>query len=517
MSVIHILLAAEAANSGKAVRRTAYRHRSISPRPFVVAAYNLSGEAAAPLGFCFGTSPDAPSVTVAAEPRNRDSRFGAINSFAAALVEYLRPFLQLQEIAIGRGSHRLRVAMEAPQIVVPNRATRDYLGVRLGRSLRYLGLGSTHEVPEATQWAGAHLSWLAEHAHFPGQAVFLAATELLGELYVTGQSELENENLATLLEWIDNDPRNGAPRIDQAERTAYGPTPDPNWEVDLEPHVKQWTTCQRAGDGRGMAAAARAVEARVGAKLREAYSSTWHALAKARETREAPSVSDRWEMDKRHWGAHARRAERGIPRFARRHDALRAARMLEEWSRALERLEFHRAIDDPLVLAELDAAGRCVSGRVQRLNLDNHEVKAGNKRATQVPLVDVELETASNLLEGDSVIWTTEHKVHGEIRSINSRRASVAILGGHKGGTRLPARGSDVVFAALSTFGGLPPEGPEDVPWTHRPPGTDATEGAANPAGDASADGTPDLPPEEILELPLVGQVAADDVPGVVL
>lgn len=523
MSVIQLLLAAEAAAKNRAVRRTIYRHRHLSDRPFVVAAYNLSGEAAAPLGFCYGTDrKKKPKVVVAAEPRNRDSRFEAINTFAADLVDYLRPYLKLVEVEVGRNKYKLRVAPEAPQIVVPNRATRDYLGARLGRSLRYLGLGETHEVPEATQWAGAHLSWLAEHALFPGQSVFLAATEFLDRHFVTGQSDLENENLATFLAWIDNDPKQGRTKIDKAEETAYGPVPDPKWEVKLEPLVKEWTTHLRAGNTPGLATTHAKVEALVGPKLREAYEDTWKSLDRARDISAAASAPDRWETDKKHWSAHARRAERGIPRFARRHDALRAAHMLEEWSRALEHLEFHEAIDDPMVLAELDAAGRCVSGKVTNIDLENEELKPGNKRETQVPLVEIALAGASTLLVGEAVTWSGATSVKGEIRRMSETTAVIAVMEGHKYGTRLPAPGATAVFAALSTFGGMSPDDPKEVPWTHRAADAPKAPGGSSPEAEdaapgAAVDGSPDLTPEELLQLPLVGAVGPEAVPAVLL
>jgi hypothetical protein len=228
---------------------------------------------------------------------------------------------------------------------------------------------------------------------------------------------------------------------------------------------------------------------------------------------EAKSVPDRWEIDKRNWSGHARRAERGIPRFAKRHDALRAAHMLEEWSRALEGLEFDEAIDDPMVLAEVDAAGRCVAGTVLSVDLENREVKPGNQRATQVPLVEIQAADASTLLEDDAVIWTSEPSVVGVIRSRTEDTAVIAVSGGHKNGTRLPTVGSPAVFAALSRFGGMSPEDPEHVPWTHG--GLD--DEIAGAGGGEGADDSPDLTAAELLDLPVVGAVAPDAVPGVVL
>lgn len=509
MSLVQVLLAAEAAVAKRAVRRTAFLHRTVCDKPLVVCVYNLSGEAAAPIGFCFGTEPDKPTVVVSAEPRNRDSRFSAINRFCEGLVEYLDPFLDV-EYKFSKSGKRYVEAVAAPQLVTPNRATRDYLGARLGRSLRYLGLGKTHPVPEDTQWAGAHLSWLAEHTRMPGQSIFTAATELLSRHFATGQSSLEDENLASLLAWIENDPADGLARIRAAEDSAYGPVPAQQWEEKLEPLVKAWTTHSRAGDSAKVAKVEAKVEKMVREALIPAYKATHRALDVARGFPPAPRVAARWEQtDLRQWSWHAARSEKDVPRFAKRHNALRAARMLEVWSGALDRLEYEEAMDDPLVMAEHDANGRCIMGTVAKVDLDNKEIKPGNVRRSSVPLMTLRLVAPTMLLPGEKATFVGNDKVTVEVREVGKNEVVLAAVSGHKSGTLLPSKGTGAVFVAMSLFGGRPPDSPDEVPWTHKP-----SESELETA--ATEDGSPDLPGDVLAALPSGVGRPPDGVSGVV-
>ncbi len=538
MSLVPILMAAEAAARHSAVRRTAYRHRRLARDPFVVAVYNLPGEAAAPLAFYYGTDSHAGQLVVAAEPRNRAVRFAGINAFSAALVAYVAPYLVTEERLVGRrGSQRaLEVALSAPQIAVANRATRDYLGVRLGRSLRYLGLGETHPVPEETLWAGAHLSWLAEYLHMPGQSIFVAATELLAGHLATGQSALEDENLVTLLAWIENEPGSGLARISKVERECvpFGPVADPKLDEKLEPHVRAFGRAVRANDETAADRHRRQVENLVREPLTEAYHATYRALQILRAIPEAPGVQERWERDLREWSGYARRCAKGLPRFKRRHDALRAARLLETWSRAAEELAIREAYDDPLIMAEHDADGLCVSGAVVAVDLDHFEVKPGNKRKTLVPLLRIRSPSPPQLLVGDEVWWTGDGRVRCAIRSIEERggnwEVGLAVLENHKGGERLPSVHAHTVFAALSSFGGPPPEAPKEIPWTHRPADSeqqdrdepaDGTEiarpgEAKREAADTEDEVGPDLAPEDTVAPPN-SRLTEDEIPGVLV
>lgn len=518
MSLIDLVLAAEAAECRRAVRRTAYRHVHLAERPLVVVAYNLSGEAAAPLGIMYGTDPDDAKLVVAAEPRNRESRFAAINAFAADFATFVRPYLVLKTVPGKKRGTFKQVTHDAPQIVVPNRSTRSYLGARLGRSLRYLGLGDTHEVPEATQWTGSHLSWLAEHSHLPGQSVFLAMTETLAEHFVTGQSALEDENLATLLAWIDGVPGDVLPALEALETTAYGPVPDPRWEARLEPFVKQYSDGLREDDIAKRDAAFAAVEAAVRPALADAYAATHRAIDVMRTIDPAAGVADRWKTDHNDWTAHAKRAANGIPRFARRHDALRAARTLQRWSSAADSLETDQAFDDPMILARLDAAGRCVSGTVAAIDDTNKEVKPGNQNATKVPLVDIELTSPTRLLPGETVCFAVDRRAKGPIRSIDGDRVVVAVMAGPKAlDDSGLAPGDECTFVGHDPWDGANPLSPDEVPWTHKETTSDLAGDVSDDPTAGGDDDSPDMTLAELGDVPVLGPVGPDEEPGVVL
>lgn len=523
MSLLDLMMAAEAARAGRAVRRTAYRHQHVTDTPLVVVAYNLSGEAAAPLGIMYGTDADPAnaSLAVAAEPRNRDSRFGAINSFADDFDGFVAPHLALETVPKKDGTFR-QVSASTPQIVVPNRGTRSFLGARLGRSLRYLGLGDTHDVPEATQWTGAHLSWFAEHSQLPGQSTFLAMTESLSQHFVTGQSSLEDENLATLLAWIDGVHGDLLPELEKLEQVAYGPVPNPDWERTLEPFVKAYSTGLRAEDDEKARVAFERVEGLVREALSGAYAATHRALGILRTIDPADSVATRWANDHREWTDHARRSAKEIPRFARRHDALRAAKTLQRWTSAADAFEMDQAFDDPLIMARLDADGRCVTATMGSIDSSNKEVKPGNKRATAVPLIDVSLTAPTRLLAGEVVRLVADRRVKCVVRSMDAKSATLAVIAQVKALDESGiGPGDEVMFVGLDPWEGRDPWAPDETPWTHRGPLDDTTSDLAGEVGDVAAaaadDDSPDMTLDELGEVVLVGAVPLDEEPGVVL
>ena len=223
-----------------------------------------------------------------------------------------------------------------------------------------------------------------------------------------------------------------------------------------------------------MRAAEEDVELLVRPPLMRAFQATHQAVAVMRAIPEAASVQDRWDADVREWSAYCRRATRGVPRFRKRHDPLLAARRIELWSKTLEHLQADQAFDDPLLMADLDADGQCLSGAATNVDNTNREVKPGGSNRSLVPLVTVSLESTTRLLPGQKVVWAQDRRVDGVIRSVPAvggrGEAVIAIMAGHNRGANLPEVGEAHLFVTLTPFQGMPPAEPSHVPWTHRSP-----------------------------------------------
>lgn len=173
-----------AAASGTALPSAARCHIHLSARPMVIVAYKLAGDAASPVAVMYGTDPSSPKLLVAPEPRSREIRFELLNEFTADFLAWA------QSTPDG----------DAPQVMVANQATSEFLGV-LGRSLRHPPRNSP--VPRATVLGARHLAWLAERAEHPGSGVVVPMTIALARHWRTGQSDLEDSQLPATLAWID--------------------------------------------------------------------------------------------------------------------------------------------------------------------------------------------------------------------------------------------------------------------------------------------------------------------------
>ena len=160
----------------------------------------------------------SPSPVTAASGSRR------LAEFAAEFVAYLSEF-----------EHRDDTGMcpDAPQLVVPNVATADWLGGIVGRFTRNLRTDGDAPAPPSVPLAGKHLSFFADP--LPGSSLVLAATDALTTHWQTGQLPSEDLNLAALLGWIDPPAGMDGRQAARAGETSppAGPDSDPNWDAEI--------------------------------------------------------------------------------------------------------------------------------------------------------------------------------------------------------------------------------------------------------------------------------------------
>jgi hypothetical protein len=488
MGTLDVLLAIDAATSGNAQRRATVRHRHLSPAPMTIVAYRMSGEAGAPLGVCYGTSEADPTFLVAAEPRNRTFRFrDMLNPLATALCSWLSNH-QHRTPVLDREGHRtdqLTCTM-TPQILVPNRATADFVGAVLGRSLRYLRSTDNYPVPAQTILLGTHMTWFEQQAQVPGSSVLLAATDLLRRHWATGQSALEDEDLHVLLDWI-NPPR-GATGADTASATesrrvsgelpAVGPTPDPGWDSQvLEPLIEQFNqTRNRDESPEAVEAHGQPIVDAVTEALTPGWRATWAAHRLLGGLRGGQTVADRWEGDRKAWSYHVHRVDEDRAFFSTNDSAKLAASTLADFERAQDALDRGEAIDDPLVAAGMVAGGEAILGIVTGLDLDRK--KPGSARSYR-PQLQLRLDDPCILPVGRTLAWldhtqpTAKERVkaHVEIVDVNGLEVTVEAFRnfgrGKPGPETFPAVGESILLAPVINSSFPPPRAPQEVPWTH--------------------------------------------------
>ena len=215
-----------------------------------------------------GTSRTDQQLLVVPQPRNRDLRLGFLTGLAQIVLGYIAARQNTTEVlpATRNREERRRYA-DAPQIIVPNRAARDYLGL-LGRSTRFQRTDGPYPVDPAVPALGKWLTFLADSADQPGSALLADLTSLLAEHWATGQSPLEDASLAAQLAWIDPPP--GMTGLQAALATEdplrcppAGPATDPGFDqAILEPLVRNYDRAAQAGSQAGADRAAAEITSR---------------------------------------------------------------------------------------------------------------------------------------------------------------------------------------------------------------------------------------------------------------
>ncbi|MCF2532625.1 hypothetical protein [Yinghuangia soli] len=484
MSAVTALGRLRAAATGYAQPAATVRHRHLSDRPLVFVPYAMAGEAFAPLAALIGDDPDAPHLFVVPQPRDRQRRFAHVAELARILVPYLTEHLSSTETVERRNDEAYERALDAPQVIVPSRGGIEYLHL-LGRSTRFRRTEGEYAVHPDVPLMGRWCTYLADRARMPGSSVLLALTDLLTQTWSTGQSDLENGELAALMGWVDPERgRTGAETARDAEGAPpAGPATAPEFDEKLAPLIAAYDTAERAENSRAAARAEERIRDLLGVELMPTWHRVWRGLELMRELPPGASVAGRWETDRMSYSLFAADLDspdsRPQPRIP---GAVAAAQQLSRREQAQSRLDTEQLRDDPLLMAEARLSGQAFRGRVAAVEADRMVTEPGKKQARPRPLLVVRTTDEPLLLRETELECVERPKARAKLIAVadgpdGTREVRIELTGGMGRGKTpeegsIPEEGELLCWTvAASGFRGGPKwPSPEETPWTHGGP-----------------------------------------------
>jgi hypothetical protein len=473
MNTLAALARLRAVRTGTAQRLATVRHCHLSERPMVFIPLKLAGEAAAPLAAMAGTDPDHPRLLVVPQPRDRDLRFAFTAELAEVVLPYIEGMQKATETVERRGAEPYERCVDAPQVILPNRSAVAFVHM-LGRSTRFRRADGPYAVHPSVPVLGRWLTFLAQRAQYPGSALLLAATEALSLHWATGQSTLEDANLASLVSWIDPPPgMTGASAAREAEDPLIwppaGPATDPGFDGEvLAPAIRAYE------DRPSERAAARVTEA-VRSQLEPTWHLMWRAAGLLGTLPPGPGAAARWEADRASFTNFAAQLAEGGPPQPKRDSAVAAASRLARMERAQSSYDAQRAFDDPLVMGAYRLTGEAFTGTVVAAEPDHTEGEGRGRKLR--PLVTVRTTDPVRLAPGARLGTPERRGQQAEVVELAGEQVTLKIVKGMGRGKAaapgaVPEIGERVCYAALiDEF--QPPASmpaPEDTPWTHGGP-----------------------------------------------
>lgn len=482
MSALTSLARAAARSAGRAQRITTVAHVHVGDRPLVFIPLAMAGEANAPLAALVGEDPSAPRLLVVGEPRNRDERFAFAAELALIVLAYLDRFRgATEEVSAGRGEMRRRFA-DAPQLLVPNPAGISFVRL-LGRSTRFRRPDGEFPVHPAVPELGRWLSFLAERAEQPGSCLLLAVTDALSLHWASGQSEIEDLNLAALMGWIDPPPGLDGPAAAAAAEDPLtwppaGPATDPGFDNEVLAALLE-ARARAAGETARRRAHAE-LERVVAGQLEPTWELMWRAVGLLRSLPAGRHVRRRWDADKDAFTEYDDYLRNGGVPQPRRDAAVAAARRLTRLERAQAVYAAQRAFDDPLVMAEYRMSGESFAGAV--VAAEPGRVDSSGPRRRLRPRITVQTADPA-LIEPGTVLSDGSRAGQGArvvsvVAAAGEPSRVVLELAGGMGRSlvaspgSVPMVGEWVCYSTLTDDYQPPAEFPPaaETPWTHGGP-----------------------------------------------
>ena len=520
MTLLTALARVEAAAVGRARRIRTFRHVHLSDRPLVLIPLQLAGEACAPLAAMVGDDADKPRLLTVYEPRDRTRRFEFAADLAEVVLGYLDGYIPSgpgaepatadpgrtrtdtdtnaghRSPAAGQrgrddgGADRLEPFADAPQLIVPNPNAVGFLRL-LGRSARFRRTDGEYPVRPTVPLLGRWLTHYAERAEVPGSALMLPMTTALAEHWATGQSALEDANLAALLGWIDPPPGQTGQQAARAAEDPLrcppaGPATDPGFDNEvLQGRMQAIRDAVLSEDSSALHRAQAAMDAVLRDQLTPTWDLMWRGYALLAALPEAPHVAEHWSADRRSFTDQVQWQRAGGAPQARRDHAVSAARRLASLERTAQRVAIHRAYDDQLVMAEYRLTGEAFAGTV--IEADPTRQDTTGKKAKLRPWITVE--TADEVLVEPgqapplrSPQRPAQEATVIEVTTVQGRTRVLLELEKGMGRSLTPIPGTVPAVGEAVTYTTLRDEfqpsadfpSREQTPWTHGGPPPDA-------------------------------------------
>ncbi|SCL26159.1 hypothetical protein GA0070624_3250 [Micromonospora rhizosphaerae] len=478
MSAISSYAKALAVAAGRAIPIATRRHVHLSDRPLVLVPLALAGEANAPLAAMIGTDQHNPALLVVPQPRNRDLRFDFAASLADVVLAYVRSCTARFEVV---GANK--VFLDAPQLLVPNAAGLGFVKL-LGRSTRFRRTHGPFPVAHGVPLLGRWLTYLGERSEHPGSSTMLAMTQALNLHWASGQSAVEDANLAALLGWIDppegvSGPEAALAAEDPLVWPPAGPSTDPAFDNEvLAPAIRAYESA--APDSPKRLRAVETLERELRGQLEPTWRLMWRAIEVLRQLPAAATVETRWAADRRDFSRyHDYLTTDGRPQ-ARRDGAVAAARRLQSLEREQTTYDASRALDDPLVMASYRVNGEAFQGTVVSVDRDRRILSEKGRRVTR-PLIVVSTGDPVHLPVGKALRAPERMKQNARITEIARSADGVLVsleLDGGMGRAAAPAPGSvpevghEITYTSVYPDAIRAPDLPptDQTPWTHGGP-----------------------------------------------
>jgi hypothetical protein len=488
MSMLSALAHVQAMESMQAVPLTEFRHQRLSGRPLVIIPLAMAGEAGAPMAAMVGSAKRSGTLLVVGQPRNREQRFAFAADLGRIVMDYINSFRQDR-----RGEGERSRYSEAPQILVPNPGGVKALA-DLGRMCRFRTTTGPYAVPDVVPEFGMWLTFLVDRAEQAGTSVLLPVTAMLAEHWATGQSTLENQNLASLMAWIAPPPGLSVEQAMADAENLYvcppaGPSTSPEFDNrDLAPAIRKFDKARALGDPHALATAEFDLRELIAGQIHPTWRMVWQAISLLRSVPEAPRTAKRFEGDCKAFTDYSDYRDAGGLPQRKRDTAIGAARRLGWLERALAEFESDMAFDDRFVLADRRSAGEAFAGTVVEAEPGRMVTTDKNRRVPR-PLVTVRTEDPVRLAADTKLISPSLPAGHkAMIVSVlpdgDTTRVTVEITGG-MGRGRVPKQGTvpepGQHVAYLPDPGWRPtPQFPasDATPWTHSAVGGGDTDSA---------------------------------------